>query len=263
MAWATDSGDIMPVMSVENILKDHNCTITGHSEVIGLGLRLTFYLYWLGTPIFSWLGPTLVASNHALHALTMLALSVWTMIWTRDNSLDTVEMYILALLTSGPVLLHMPTVMWRALSKCSPKYDPARFPAPPDVQYETLSFRIGVVVFCLGQLFFQIWFWTNQVKQQGQQDGTGTGCVRYGFAVVRVVLWSRAAVVVNMVVVVVVLSFLVVYLFDLVGQCWTPAPKKPSLDAIFGTRMMVGDTAVSSTVDDKEGLRPTSRYWER
>lgn len=168
------------------------CTITGNSDMYGLGIRIGFYLQWFGTILASWPDrthdevPALRFSNSLFVSATFIAL----LIQTAKNNLRPVEIYIILLLTFGRYFHFVPIYIWRLLVCCDPRLDPTRHPrvhAGP--VFSGLNFLLLASV-----SIYHLWFWYHL---NGLALGEKEGCVEYGFFFGRVLLDGKGFMVAN------------------------------------------------------------------
>lgn len=163
------------------------CSIDGNSDMYGLGIRLGFYLQWIGSIIASWLAPSEVPAIrfgiNVFVAATFLALVILT---GRDvQSLEVVETYIILLLTFGSYAYLVPLFAWRVLTWGNPCWDPSRWPIVRQSAVESVLRTLLLS----GVSSFQLWFWIARISDLNSQD-----CREYGFLFSRVRLnaqWFR------------------------------------------------------------------------
>lgn len=140
------------------------CSFDGNSDMLGLGIRIGFYLQWYSGIFASWLAPTEVPgtrfSNAIFIAATFLALLILTI---RDqSSLQVVEAYIILFI-----------LYW----------DPSRYPlVRPGPVYSILN-----VVLLTSVASFQLWFWFARVPQLTTQN-----CQEFGSFFAKIQLNQRA-----------------------------------------------------------------------
>ena len=160
------------------------CIFDGNADMYGVGIRLGFYLQWIGISLASWLLASRLAKEEVpgirfginiFVAATFLALIILT---ARDvNSLQVVETYIILLLTFGSYAYLVPLFLWRLLTRSNPKLDPSRWPKVRTSRVESVLNTLLL----LGVSAFQLWFWFARVPDLDRR-----GCQGYGFFFARV-----------------------------------------------------------------------------
>jgi hypothetical protein len=191
----------------------------------GLGIRLGFYLQWLGAIIAGFLVPRghrdhrvedpikdeiigLAFSNNVFAAATFLALII--LLANNQYSLQPVEIYIILLLTFGYTLVLLPIYIWRVIIRCDSYWDPTRWPLiTPSPVASVLRFLLVAAV-----ASFQLWFWFVKAPQLHSFP-----CQQYGFFLTKLRLDSTAMQVLNIVlyfgVLLVCVALLLMWLFNI------------------------------------------------
>lgn len=167
------------------------CQFEGNSDMYGLGIRLGFYLQWFGVIFATWIAPDEVPGfrfgNGLFVAATFLALVIQE---SRDvNALQVVEVYIILLLMFGAYVYIVPVYIWRLFKKCSPYWDPTRYPR---VDPGPVTANLGLLLE-FAVLGLQFWFWFARV-----QDLKSESCEQYGFFFAKIRLDNAGFVVVNL-----------------------------------------------------------------
>jgi hypothetical protein len=143
-------------------------TFAGNSDMYGLGIRLGYYLQWFGMIVAGWIAPGEVEglrmTNSLFVAATFLALlvQVGKNLSPQDGGLETVEIYIILLLTFGSSFALVPALLWRFISKFDPEKDPTRWSGAPP-QSKTFNYLYMLLLIAVFSL--QIWFWTTRVTE--------------------------------------------------------------------------------------------------
>jgi hypothetical protein len=154
-----------------------SCSFSGNADMYGAGIRVGFYLQWLGGILAGWLAsdeiPNMRISNALLISATFLAL----LLQTAQNGLHLVEIYIVLLLTFGGYLYFVLLFIWRILTCFNAELDPSRYPKVGNGPvYSLLNFGLLLAV-----SIFQMYFWIGKVRS------TDLGvCVEYGFLFSRI-----------------------------------------------------------------------------
>jgi len=104
------------------------CTITGNSDMYGLGIRIGFYMQWYGTILASWIAPSEVPGLRFSNSLFIFATFLALLIQTIKKTLRPIDTYITLLLTFGGCLYFVPVYIWRCLVCCRSQLDPTRHP---------------------------------------------------------------------------------------------------------------------------------------
>lgn len=216
------------------------CTHPNSSPLYGLGIRLSLYILWpliitadllLTRPSIPYhLVPKARRTTNQLKSFTFIielaifiALILQTVTSQTVNALniDVVDLYILFLLSSGRLFLHIPIYGVKLLGCCLGNWDMGRLRGEwYDVSGQ--RYRIGENPIWMGLRFGYLvgvcgwgaWFWTGGLDGVGR-DG---GCVRYGFLFGRVELAYEGMVVWHVIVVVCLLVGAVVALLGYVGR---------------------------------------------
>ena len=176
----------------------------------GLGIRLGYYLQWFAVIIAAWIAPSEVGSlrlgNLFFVAATFLALIVQIAL----QNIETVEIYVVLLLTFGSSFHLVPILLWRFCTGFRPKWDPSRAPKAKPVS-PLFNFLFSALLVAVTS--FQIWFWVAKVPRLAPTD-----CPSYGFLFARMPLDSAALRWLNVVLSVLLLGLLLalylIYLFN-------------------------------------------------
>jgi hypothetical protein len=166
------------------------CQFDGNADMYGLGIRLGFYLQWYGAIIASWVARSEIQGLRITLAFFIAATFLALIIQTIQKNLQTVEIYIILLLTFGSYLSLIPLFAWRLVTKCDPYMDPSRFPVvDPGATSSDLH-----VLLLLSVVGFQLWYWFTQVPGLGSAD-----CQEWGFLFTKIALDSVVLQVINIV----------------------------------------------------------------
>lgn len=138
----------------------------------GVGIRVGFYLQWIGTILASWMASDEVHSMRMSNALFVSATFVALILETARDTLQPVEIYIVLLISFGGYLYFVPLYIWRVLTCFNPRLDPSRYPkVGTGPVYSMLNFGLLVAV-----SIYQGWFWLGKVRITDFGD-----CIEYGF----------------------------------------------------------------------------------
>ncbi|KFY97459.1 hypothetical protein V500_02052 [Pseudogymnoascus sp. VKM F-4518 (FW-2643)] len=172
-----------------------SCSFSGNADMYGAGIRVGFYLQWLGTILASWIVRDEVPSMRMSRALFVFATFLALIIKTAQDTLRPVEIYVVLLLCFGGYLYYVPLYGWRILTRFNARLDPSRHPKVGNGPvYSVLNFGLMTAV-----SIFQAWFWLGKIRN------TDFGaCLEYGFLFSKVRLNTVWFLAVN-----VVLNFLV------------------------------------------------------
>lgn len=163
------------------------CNIQVHSEMYGLGIRVGFYIQWLGIIIAYWLGESSIQDLRVLNTLCVFAASVALIIQTALNTMHAAEIYIVLLLVFGQFYFAIPLYLWRLITGCNPRWNLSRWPqAPSSPVFRFLTFLLFVVL-----LGYQMWFWTSAIRR------LRTECDQYGFLFTKLPLDNPGFIAVN------------------------------------------------------------------
>lgn len=148
------------------------CNFSGNADMYGAGIRIGFYLQWLGTILAGWLAPSEVPNMRMSSALFLSATFLALILKTAQDALQLVEIYIVLLLTFATCLYFVPLYIWRFVTCCNARLDPSRFPkVGSGPVYSVLNFGLTIAV-----SVFQVWFWMEKVRSM--DFGI---CAKYGF----------------------------------------------------------------------------------
>ncbi|KAG9246536.1 hypothetical protein BJ878DRAFT_560315 [Calycina marina] len=126
-----------------------------------------------------------------------LATFIALIIHTIQNSLQTVEIYIVLLLCFGGYLYLVPLYIWRLLTGCNPRFDPTRWSRVRKSKFfNFVNFWMLIAV-----TSFQLWFWFDRVPKLPSESV----CQSYRFLFFKIRLNSKIFVTLNL-----VLQFLLV-----------------------------------------------------
>ncbi|KAI8404018.1 hypothetical protein FOFC_15512 [Fusarium oxysporum] len=100
------------------------CSLTGRSDVYGVGIRAAFYAQWLGSLLIEYLSEENLADLRFISIFSSAAASTSLVIGVAYNSLQPLDIYFLLLLDMGFFLLQIPLYIWRILTRCQAHLDP-------------------------------------------------------------------------------------------------------------------------------------------
>lgn len=156
----------------------------------GLGIRIAFYLQWVGTLFAARIAPREVPglrlSNSFFISATFLAL----LIQTSRRTVSSLDIYITLLLTYCAYYFYVPIYAWRFVTGCNPFLDPTRWP----LVKATMHYDMFHTPMLIAVSIYQLWFWTTGLKSLPTTD---TGCREYGFFFAKVPLKDSLFVAVN------------------------------------------------------------------
>ena len=167
-----------------------SCQTEGFADMYGAGIRVGFYLQWFGSIIAEWLSPDdalgLRFANSFFTGATLIAL----IFQTSSNSLTSIDVYVVLLLTFGAYYYLVPLWIWRAITCFNSLRDPSRWTLlPTSVVFSRLTLLILLAVSS-----YQIWFWSTGINQL---SGPPSGCPEYGFFFAMIPLNNTGFIVVN------------------------------------------------------------------
>ncbi|KAI7772159.1 hypothetical protein LZL87_009322 [Fusarium oxysporum] len=100
------------------------CSLTGRSDVYGVGIRAAFYAQWLGSLLIEYLSEENLADLRFISIFSSAAASISLVIGVAYNSLQPLDIYFLLLLAMGFFLFQMSLYVWRILTRCQAHLDP-------------------------------------------------------------------------------------------------------------------------------------------
>ncbi|KAK3685888.1 hypothetical protein B0T22DRAFT_482812 [Podospora appendiculata] len=186
------------------------CPIAGNPQLYGLGIRIAFYLLWLGILVSNLLieegtgvrvlrAAHLVFSSAVVLGLVMSATAAATATATA-TTLAAAEVYVMVLLVSTTAYFLVPLYLFRLASGCRPEWDPLAYVGDGHLRFvfgngrkrsdesEHSPFGFDPIVAGENLLWLvvagvQLWFWCAGVAAFGVD-----GCVQYGFLFAQVEL---------------------------------------------------------------------------
>ncbi|KAF5260416.1 hypothetical protein FOXYS1_8930 [Fusarium oxysporum] len=109
---------------MEDELSEPLCSLTGRSDVYGVGIRAAFYAQWLGSLLIEYLSEENLADLRFISIFSSAAASTSLAIGVAYNSLQPLDIYFLLLLAMGFFLFQIPLYIWRILTRCQAHLDP-------------------------------------------------------------------------------------------------------------------------------------------
>lgn len=133
------------------------CHFDGNPDMYGLGIRLGFYLQWLGLILADALGvhheiTGIRFTNTSFVVAEFLAI----LIQISQMTIEPLDIYIALLLCYGAYLFLLPLYLWRIMTRCDPRLDPTRWHVVQPGNFDNqLNYLLLIAVSS-----FQIWFWS-------------------------------------------------------------------------------------------------------
>ncbi|EMT70596.1 hypothetical protein FOC4_g10009061 [Fusarium odoratissimum] len=109
---------------MEDELSEPLCSLTGRSDVYGVGIRAAFYAQWLGSLLIEYLSEENLADLRFISIFSSAAASTSLVIGVAYNSLQPLDTYFLLLLAMGFFLFQIPLYIWRILTRRQAHLDP-------------------------------------------------------------------------------------------------------------------------------------------
>jgi hypothetical protein len=167
-----------------------SCAFNGNSDMYGLGIRLGYYLQWFGSVLAAWIAPGEVEGLRITNTLFVAATFLALLIQVGENQspeqggLQTVEVYIVLLLTFGSAFGLVPILLWRFGTGFDAEKDPTRW---PKAKTQSATFNGLYTLLLIAVVAFQIWYWGEKVVEDGIP-----GCSSWGFLFSRISLQDPA-----------------------------------------------------------------------
>lgn len=147
----------------------------------GLGIRVGFYIQWFGLVVVEYIDETELADVRLLSVLSSAAAALALVIRLSMGQLQPADIYIVLLLATGAYLFLVPLYAWKALTCCSPYWDPQRWTRESQSPiYKGSSFALLLTLAGL-----QVWFWCGYAAVERWT------CDQYGFFFSQVPLGNR------------------------------------------------------------------------
>jgi hypothetical protein len=187
------------------------CEVLGNSDMYGLGIRIGFYLQWMSSPAAAWIAPGETSSLRTANAFFVSATFIGLSIETALNHLDVTEIYVILLLAFGAQYSWLIAMLWRVATHFNADWDPTRHMKTPT---PSKMFWFLYTIVQIVQIVFQLWFWLYKIPR------TDDECARFGFAFFKVRLTSNGFRIFNILLMVVLLVFTVVFFTLHFRQLW-------------------------------------------
>jgi len=159
----------------------------GHPDMYGLGIRLAFYIQWIGLIIVEYLDESELIVIRLLGLALSAAAFIGLLFQAPANHLTLAEAYLVLLLAMSIYIFMIPIYLWKAATRFDPYWDPLRCTAEKrSPAFRMLNFVLLMALSCLG-----IWYWCAFVANR-QQD-----CDDYGFFFSRVSVQNKAFIAFN------------------------------------------------------------------
>lgn len=193
----------------------------------GLGIRISFYLQWLGTIFAAYLAPSEVPGLRLSLAFFISATFLALIIQASWETITPLDIYVTLLLTYGSYYAYIPIYFWRIITFCNPFWDPTRWPKVPVTGF----YRRANLTLLMAVSGFQIWFWGVGINEldggfvvdDGDGDGIqGGACQEWGFFFTKVPLHAGLFIAVNIFFAVALLICVLVGMGFEVGIVWMP-----------------------------------------
>ncbi|KAI9150389.1 hypothetical protein HJFPF1_10155 [Paramyrothecium foliicola] len=163
------------------------CESQAHSELYGLGIRIAFYIQWFGALTLQFLDESELADVRLLGLCLSGGMTIALVAQVANDKLEASEIYVMILLAAGIWIFLVPLYLWRAISVCSPYWNPFR--ASKERQSPVYKVFNWIVLVALASV--AAWFYTTFLP------GLDKNCTQYGFFFSRVSLENRAYIVFN------------------------------------------------------------------
>ena len=171
------------------------CVIKPKPDLYGLGIRLAFYIQWLGAVLIEFLDATELGDVRLLGLLLSAAATLALVVQVAGNNLEAADIYVALLLAAGAWLFLVPVYIWRALSLCSPYWNPLRWSKERRSPFfQICSFAVLCAAASVG-----VWFYVTFLPARDE------GCSEYGFFFGKVDLENKAYIAFNAILYLVIL----------------------------------------------------------
>lgn len=147
------------------------CAVQPHADMYGLGIRIAFYLQWLGTLWFNYVDQTALPDLRLLGLCLSGSMTLVLLMQSLDTALDAAEMYVMTVLATGAHMFLVPVYIWRLVAGCRCYWDPSYWTEEEPLRiYRVVNFVTMVAGTCVA-----VWFFAAHLP--GLEDG----CQQYGF----------------------------------------------------------------------------------
>ncbi|KAK4460479.1 hypothetical protein QBC42DRAFT_288478 [Cladorrhinum samala] len=170
----------------------NSCTVSGSSDMYGIGIRLGFYLQWLASILASYLmdDSEIRSTRFALSSYTAAVVAALAVQTNRSRVTD-LDRYVTILLAFGAqISIHT----WRILTSFDADWDPIRWDDAAARSAATLDMFSNLVLAAIGVL--QYAFWGSLPSDATERSASV--CQKYGFLFVPVSLYSITMKAVNL-----------------------------------------------------------------
>ncbi|POR34817.1 Uncharacterized protein TPAR_05018 [Tolypocladium paradoxum] len=147
------------------------CFPLSRPDMYGLGIRLSFYTQWFAALAFEHIGPESLPEIRLVGLLLSAGVTIGLVAQLVGGALDAAGVYVLLLLGTGSHLFLVPVYAWRALSCCSPYWNPLAWSREEQLRV----FRVLNLVLVLTAASVGVWFFAAYLP------GLDRGCRQFGF----------------------------------------------------------------------------------
>lgn len=163
------------------------CSISPKPEMYGLGIRVAFYIQWIGTIGFNYIDQTALPDLRLLGLCLSASMTLALLIQAANHALTASEMYVMVVLATGGYMFLVPVYMWRIITGCRCYWDPSYWTEEEPLRiYRVLNFTTVFVGACMA-----IWFFAAYLP------GSDDACQQYGFMFGKSTMKSWSFVVLN------------------------------------------------------------------
>lgn len=159
----------------------------GHPEMYGLGLRLAFYLQWLGLTVIEYMDESALAPVRLIGLALSTSAFLGLLLQAPAGNLSPAEAYLVFLLAASTYIYVIPIYIWKTVTRFDSHWDPFQCTAEqPSPIFKVLDFILMLALSCVG-----VWYWCAYVT-----DGRLT-CAAYGFFFSPVLIKNKAFIAFN------------------------------------------------------------------
>lgn len=139
------------------------CHFDGNPDMYGLGIRLGFYLQWLGLIFADALGVyDEISSIRFANTSFVVAEFLAILIQISQMTIEPLDIYIVLLLCYGAYLFLLPLYFWRIITRFDSRLDPTRWHTVEPGNFDNqLNYLLLIAVSS-----FQIWFWSVAAERE-------------------------------------------------------------------------------------------------
>lgn len=159
------------------------CPVEGHPEMYGLGIRIAFYIHWLGDILITHISEPNLPMIQISSLVLSVSISLALIIQCANEALEPAEVYIVLLLVSGMYFPQVPVYLLKLVSCCHPHWNSKSW---LDKRLKADWIKLALFVEAIVVAGIGLWFWTTFIHGQDVPR-----CSQYGFFFAAVNIYSN------------------------------------------------------------------------